>query len=321
MYCAGVFASIEIVEILFELTREYEDWDLDEIIAAVPALAIVATWFAARRWREVRTVNGMLEATVGKLEDALEQRRAMEAQLREAYKTAAMGTLGGGFAGELKGVLDPIRTLAEEGASSASNSDDEKSRLQRIARHAQGGTDIVARMLAFGDGGMREPEVIVAAEGVNESFGLARDALDADLEVECQGDDTAAIRVNRAELHEVVRQLASNAVDAMGAGGSMRVRLDRAEVDANAAREQGLGVGDHVRITIEDSGPGIPPGLASPVFEPFFTTKGAGDGKGLGLAIAYSLVRGWNGNLSVQAAPDGGASFEILVPESASRST
>ncbi len=58
----------------------------------------------------------------------------------------------------------------------------------------------------------------------------------------------------------------------------------------------------------------MPLGLQSHVFEPFFTTKGAGDGKGLGLAIAYSLVRGWNANLLLRSEPGPGARFEMLIP-------
>ena len=115
----AVFASFELVESLFELTREHEDWDLDEIIACIPALAIVATWFALRRWREVAELNRTLKRQAGELADSLEQRHAMEEQLREGYKVAAMGTLGGGFAGELRRVLEPIERLSKEGLDQA----------------------------------------------------------------------------------------------------------------------------------------------------------------------------------------------------------
>lgn len=311
----AVFASFELVEGLFEITREYEDWDLDEIIACIPALAIVATWFALRRWREVAELNRTLNGQARELADALAQREAMEEQLREGYKVAAMGTLGGGFAGELRRVLEPIERLAGEGAEQATLAPDEKTRLERIADAARGGLAIVSRMLAFGDGGMRATEGIVAADGVQESISLAMDAVDSALEVTYRANDEASrIHVNRWELHEVAAQIVANAAEAMGEGGRMWVAVDRTALDTQSAEARGLTAGDYVRVTTQDDGPGIPPGLQSHVFEPFFTTRGTGDGKGLGLAIAYSLVRGWNGDLTVASEPGEGATFEILIP-------
>ncbi len=311
----AVFASFDLVESLFEATREHEDWDLDEIIACIPALAIVATWFSLRRWREVAELNRTLKRQAGELADALEQRQAMEEQLREGYKVAAMGTLGGGFAGELRRALEPIERLSGEGLDRTTLDADEKTRLERISDAAKGGLTIVSRMLAFGDGGMRVKEEIVAADGMLESLSRARAEIDTSLEVAYRAnDDASRIRVNRWELHEVAAQIVANAADAMGPGGRIEVTVDRATIDAYGATARGLAAGDYVRVTVRDDGPGIPSGLQSHVFEPFFTTKGAGDGKGLGLAIAYSLIRGWNGDLSVESEPGEGATFEILIP-------
>ena len=311
----AVFASFELVEGLFEVTRAHEDWDLDEIIACIPALAIVATWFSLRRWREVSQLNRTLNRQAGELAEALEQRRAMEEQLREGYKVAAMGTLGGGFAGELRRVLEPIERLSREGLGQATLVSDERTRLERISDAVQGGLTIVSRMLAFGDGGMRVAESIVAADGVQESIALAGEALDTVPDITYRtSDDISRIHVNPWELHEVAAQLITNAAEATGTGGQIQVTVERTAIDRPRAEARGLAAGDYVRVTVEDDGPGIPPGLQSHLFEPFFTSKGAGDGKGLGLAIAYSLVRGWNGDLSVESEPGRGATFEVLIP-------
>ena len=311
----AVFASVELVEILFELTREHEDWDLDEIIACIPALAIVATWFALRRWREVAGLNRSLKRQAGELADSLAQRHAMEEQLREGYKVAAMGTLGGGFAGELRRVLEPIDRHSREGLDQATLASAERARLERISDAAQGGLAIVSRMLAFGDGGTRATENIVAADGVQESISLAIDALDTVPDLTYRAtDEVSRIHVNRWELHEVVAQTVANAAEATGAGGHLQVTVDRTTIESHGAEARGLAAGDYVRVTVADDGPGIPPNLRSHVFEPFFTTRGTGDGKGLGLAIAYSLVRGWNGDLSVDSEPGQGATFEMLIP-------
>lgn len=311
-----VFASIDLVENLYELTREHEDWDLDEILASIPAFAIAATWFALRRWREVSRLNRTLDTQATELAEALAQRRAMEEQLREGYKVAAMGTFGVGLARELERVFEPIKKLARTGADQAEEANtDERNRLEQIADAADNGSAIVNQMLAFGDGGMRETEILVAAEAVREIIDRSRDKTDSLLKIDYRIDDEIArIRVNRWELHEVAEQLVVNAVDAMGTGGRIEVSVARTAIDEQDAFEQGIAAGSHVHIVVKDAGPGIPPDLQSHVFEPFFTTKGAGDGKGLGLTIAYSLVRGWNGNLRHRVQVEEGAAFEILVP-------
>lgn len=192
---------------------------------------------------------------------------------------------------------------------------DERTRLEQISDAVQGGLTIVSRMLAFGDGGMRVAESIVAADGVRESIALAVEALDTVPDITYRtNDEVSRIHVNHWELHEVAAQLVANAAEAAGAGGRIRVTVERTAIDRPRAEARSLAAGNYVRVTVEDDGPGIPPGLQSHLFEPFFTTKGAGDGKGLGLAIAYSLVRGWNGDLSVESEPGQGASFEVLIP-------
>ena len=153
------------------------------------------------------------------------------------------------------------------------------------------------------------------ANEVLESISLAREALDPALEVAYRtSDESSLIHVNRWELHEVASQIVANATEAMGAGGRIQVTVDHTVIDTPGAEARGLVAGGYVRVTVKDEGPGIPPAVQSHVFEPFFTTKGTGDGKGLGLAIAYSLVRGWNGDLSVESEPGQGATFEILIP-------
>ena len=307
-----LFASVDLVEHLYTLTRAHEDWNLDEIVTSIPALAVVASWFALRRWREGVRLNRTLNEQAATLADALAERRAMEKQLREGYKVAAMGTLGGGFASELRQVLTPMTELAERDTPAVAESVD---RLERIAELAETAVGVVDRMAAFGDGGMRETEAIVAATGLREAVALAKDTIDPTLTVAFTIDDeTSRVRVNRWELHEVAAQLVANAVDAMGVSRRLEVTVGDAIVDAHAAGVQGIAKGRYVRVLFADSGPGIPLELQGHVFEPFFTTKGAGDGRGLGLAIAYSLVRGWNGNLTLRDDPRRGAVFELLIP-------
>ncbi len=198
---------------MYELARECEDWDLDEILTCIPALAIVATWFAMRRWRKGSRLNQTLNEEAGELADALAERRAMEAQLLEGYKAAAMGTFGGRFGVEIRRVLEAIRTLAGEETGRTGPDTDERGQWERIAGLADQGLAFVNCVAAFGDEGMRGIETIIAVEGVGESFCLAKDEVDSTHQPEFRMDDeTPRIRVNRREFNEVGVQLVANSL-------------------------------------------------------------------------------------------------------------
>ncbi len=171
------------------------------------------------------------------LADALAARRAMEEQLREGYKVAAMGTLGGGFSGEIRRALEPIGALSREGLDRSAPGTEESNQWERVADLANGGLAIVRRMTAFGDGGMRDTEAITAADGLPESVSLATEEADTTLQVAFRMDDeTSRIRVNRWELHEVGAQLIASAVEAMGADGR-----ERRPHDCRCANGKGAG--------------------------------------------------------------------------------
>ena len=308
-----IFASIELIELFFDFTRQYEEWNLDEAIAAVPALALVSAWFAGRRWREIRRLNGELEETVAQLEEAIAQRRAMEDQLGEAYKMAAMGALTGGLAHEFNNVLQPIVTLAQLSLD-RDGTEEQKTRIRHILKAAEHGCEIVKGTLAFPAGGTQETDDMVPAEDVAGFVEQARGRL-GKVEIDARiAADSGAIRVNRAEFNQVMTNLVRNAAEAMDHRGKVEIGLGSRTLDAEAARAKGLAPGRYVRVTVADNGPGMASEVRDQIFDPFFTTREAGEGTGLGLAIVYSLVQGWNGRISVYSSPGNGAAFEILIP-------
>jgi signal transduction histidine kinase len=111
--------------------------------------------------------------------------------------------------------------------------------------------------------------------------------------------DVPKVLAYGSELNQVWTNLIDNAADAMKDGGKLGVRI---------ARDN-----DYVLVVISDSGPGIPPEIQSKIFEPFFTTKGVGEGTGLGLDIAYRIIRKIKGLITVKSAP-GDTRFEVRIP-------
>ncbi len=309
------FVSIDFIEMIFEATREHEDWELDEILAAIPSLVLVAAWFSYRRWREVAELNRTLSQTVRELEEANAMRQRMERQLRESQKLEAMGKLAGGLAHELNNVLQPIVTLAQHSADRDDISAETKTRMAHILAAASHGSDIVRDVLTFASGGIREPECLDLAMALNDIVAYSRENLAESMTIETRFDaHTRLVSLNRVELTQVITNLLTNAADAMGHQGRISVELDVCDLDAADADFKGLTAGSYARITVADQGPGIAPDAMGRVFDPFFTTKDAGEGTGLGLAVVHGLVRDWGGSIAVHSSVGNGAAFEILVP-------
>ena len=312
-----LFARIELVELVFDWTRRHEDWDLDEILAGIPALAVVAAWFAVRRRNEAVQLNARLERTVARLREENRRRRELQEQLREAYKVAAVGTVAGGLAHELNDVLQPIVTLSQLHADRTDTPEQVRTGMRHIHEAAERGRDIVRHSLSFSTGGSRDTEAVVPARWLDAFVARARESAAGGITFAARlGNDAGSVRVNAGELEHVMDNLLSNAAEAMKQGGTVTVALDTCALDAEAALAQGLTVGDYFRIVVSDDGPGMSAEVRRHVFDPFFTTKAAtgGDGTGLGLAVAYRLVRGWEGNISVLSEPGAGAAFTILIP-------
>ena len=314
-----IFARIELVELVFDWTRQYEYWDLDEILAGVPALLVVAAWFAARRRNEAVQLNAHLEHTVDQLREVNRRRRELQEQLREAYKVAAVGTVAGGLAHELNDVLQPIVTLSQLHAERPDTPERVRTGMRHIREAAERGRDIVRHSLSFTTGGTRDTEQVVPARWLDEFVTRAREAAAGGVSFATRlAGDAGSVRVNVGELEHVMDNLFANAAEAMKQRGTVTVALGTCTLDAEAALAQGLTVGDYFRVTVSDEGPGMADEVQRHVFDPFFTTKvgtrGGGDGTGLGLAVVYRLVRGWEGNISVHSEPGAGAAFTMLIP-------
>ena len=316
---AVLFIVVDLVEVVFEATRDTEGWNLDEIVAVVPALVLVTAWFAARRWREGTHLNAQLQQTVAELEDAIGERRVMEEQLREGYKLAAMGTLAGGLSHELNNVLQPVITLAQLGLDRDHVSEAErKAEMAQVLKAAERGGEIVRNALALAPGGSRETEEIEPWGYLAEAATRARRSVGPGIEVDIRvGSRRSSIRVNRVEIDEVLNNLVANAADAVEPGGKIALAAENAEIDAETADARGVVPGDYVRVTVADSGAGMSEEVRRHCFDAFFTTKSDEDAVGLGLSVVYSLARGWGGDVAVESEPGEGSTFEVLIPNRA----
>jgi PAS domain S-box-containing protein len=123
------------------------------------------------------------------------------------------------------------------------------------------------------------------------------------------------INADPLQLEQIIMNIAVNAKDAMGEEGKIIFTTENMTLDEDYCRNNiGYKPGDYVRLSISDTGPGMPKDIAEKIFEPFFTTKETGKGTGLGLSMVYGLVAKHDGHITCYSEPDNGTVFRIFLP-------
>jgi PAS domain S-box-containing protein len=239
------------------------------------------------------------------------------AQLLQAQKMEAIGTLAGGVAHDFNNILGAIigyTELAQEdvpaGSAAATN-------LAEVLKAAFRAREHVRQILTFARQTGPERRPVRVAPIVREALSLLRATLPSTIRIEREltAKEDHAI-ADAAQLHQVLVNLCANAGHAMRAhGGTLHVRLAN-ETLAPGARPAGrsLPPGLYLRLTVSDTGHGIPAEVLPRVFEPFFTTKPVGEGTGLGLSVVHGIVQGHGGAINVESTPGAGTTFTVWLP-------
>jgi signal transduction histidine kinase/FixJ family two-component response regulator len=261
---------------------------------------------------------------VGAMTDITEERWAqaererLEQRLRQAAKMEAVGRFAGGIAHDFNTVLTGVFGYGEMLFEKIPADSPLKRYAQNVLTAATRGRELVDQILTYSRSqrGRREP--VDVANVVAETLELLRGSLPAGIRLEASAPASPLVVIGDAiQLHQVVMNLCSNAIQAMRGGGILRVMLETAELCAERAPSHGtLGTGDYLRLIVEDSGSGMDEPTLARIFEPFFTTKDVGQGTGLGLSLVYAIVTDSGGAIDVKSAPRQGSTFTIYLPRS-----
>jgi two-component system cell cycle sensor histidine kinase/response regulator CckA len=244
-------------------------------------------------------------------------RKQTEEALQQAHKLQAIGTLAGGIAHEFNNILGVILGFADLTQSKVPRDSRVWENLQHILVAGRRAKDVVQQILTFSRQTQSARLPLCLQLPVQETLRLLQVSLPATIELRhFYAGDIGTVLGDATQLHQVVMNLCVNAEQAMRAtGGVLEVRLEAVEVDpALAAHHAGLRTGPYVRLTVRDTGPGIPPHLTERIFEPFFTTKEVGGGTGMGLAIVHGIVTSHGGVLTVESELGHGSIFRVYLP-------
>ncbi|MHC1727597.1 MAG: PAS domain S-box protein [Syntrophobacteraceae bacterium] len=269
--------------------------------------------------------NGEVTGAVITFRDVTDQRQEaeararLEAQLRQAQKMQAIGTLAGGIAHDFNNILMPIIGYCELALSESQNNAKVHRMIDQVLKSSIRAKDLVKQILSFSRKDEQEPKPVQVSLIVKEVLHLLRSSLPTNIEVQRQIDPDAAsgaVMAHPTQIHQILMNLCTNAAHAMGErGGALKIKLSSEETHVwESWGSANLAPGSYLRLSISDTGCGIDEEAQQRIFEPYFTTKDPSKGTGLGLSVVYGIVNNLGGEISFSSSAGRGTSFHILLP-------
>lgn len=273
------------------------------------------TWFDAECWFYPLRRGGELLGGIGTFVD-IGQRKALELQLQQAQKMEAMAQLAGGIAHDFNNLVTVIICYSDLLLRSNEAEAGSRELLEEIHRAGLQAADLTRQLLGFSRKQAHVPRILDLNDVIREAAKLLQSVVGEDVRLTLAlHENLGTVRADPQQLAQVLLNLAMNARDAMPQGGSLIIATENAELSAEHCRTHaGAHPGPCVRLSVSDTGTGMPEELRRRIFEPFFTTKAPGKGTGLGLAMVRGIIHGCGGYIDVESAIGQGTTFHMHLP-------
>lgn len=266
------------------------------------------------RWTRVSGEHGEPDYYLITNTDVTEQRKN-ETHLLRAQRMESIGTLAGGIAHDLNNVLSPVLMSVDMLQLNEPNPDDEKW-LKMIRESAERGAELVKQVLTFARGLGGEKVSVQLRHIVKELIGVLVETLPKNIVLKFDvSTDLLPISADPTQMHQVLMNLCINARDAMPEGGTLQIKVENSDVDAQVANfYPGAVPGRYIKIDIDDTGVGMTRDVLERIFDPFFTTKDVGKGTGLGLSTTLMIIKSHGGFINAYSEPGKGSRFSVYLP-------
>ena len=241
----------------------------------------------------------------------------IEGQILHSQKAEALGTLAGGIAHEFNNLLSTIIINTEMTLLELEKKGTVQPPLSLVLQAANRGRDLVKRIIAFSRQTEQAPKPMKVSPVIKEALKFLRSTLPKDIEIREEIDaQSDVIFGDPSQILQILINLGNNAAYAMREeGGVLEVKLSALTVEpAMAAGYPELEPGPYLRLTVRDTGEGMPPAVMERIFDSFFTTKKAGDGMGLGLSVVQGIVKSYGGAVMVYSEVGQGSTFQVFFP-------
>ncbi len=235
-----------------------------------------------------------------------------ERALRQAEKMETIGRLTGAIAQQFNELLTAILARTAALAQSLPSNRD----IDELKLTAQRGTELAQRLLGFSRHRVLDLHPLILTEFVRDALDTLRRGLPAGIEVQFEADEEGGVvEADPAAVKQILLHLVTNARDAMPKGGTLHVEVRRARLGAaDRPLHAWVEPGSYVSVALSDTGVGMDAQTLARVFEPFFTTKPVGVGTGLGMSMAYGLVKQHRGYLHIYSEVGQGTTAKVYFP-------
>ncbi|WDP91229.1 MAG: response regulator [Desulfobacter sp.] len=241
------------------------------------------------------------------------QQKELEKQLIQSQKMEAIGTLAGGIAHDFNNILAAILGNAELGVMKNPQGPN-RERFDKVIKASIRARDLVSQILDFSRQTKVNPTPVKLSRIAKEVTKLLRASLPSTIEIRTRIDSEASVMADPTQIHQVLMNLGTNAAYAMKEnGGTLTISLGETSHAPSMVPPSGK-PGRFIRLSVKDTGTGMPPEVMGWIFDPFFTTKPKGQGTGMGLAVAHGIITRYKGGITVDSTPGKGTRFDIFLP-------
>jgi PAS domain S-box-containing protein len=242
--------------------------------------------------------------------------RERQRRVQQQERLAAVGQLASGIAHDFNNILAVIVLYTEMALRLPDLPHELSERLRVIFNQANRGGSLIQQILDFSRRTLMEPCLMDLVPFMQDQVKMLKRTLPESIEISMTCDPgNYTINADPTRMEQAFLNLAINARDAMPEGGELRIGLKHLRIEeSKRAPLPEMKVGEWIRVTVADTGEGIPTDEMPHLFEPFFTTKAPGNGTGLGLAQVYGIVKQHNGYIDVTSQVGKGTTFTIYVP-------
>lgn len=308
--------------------------DRDRYLAALKEKGVVQdyeVWLRRKDGQEVlvsmnsRVVKDASERLVsldGFMRDVTAARKAekeqerLQKQLHQIQKLESVGRLAGGVAHDFNNMLGVILGQVQLAMMKVNSQDPLQDRLLEIEKAAQRSANLVSQLLAFARKQTVLPRTLNLNEVIVASLNMLERLMGENITLAWKPHDRLwPVMMDPSQVEQILVNLVVNAKDAIAGSGTVTIATDNRTLDEAFCQDlEDLLPGDHVLLTVEDTGCGMDRKTLDQIFEPFFTTKDFGQGTGLGLATVYGIVRQNRGLITVISRPGQGSTFSVFLP-------
>jgi signal transduction histidine kinase/ActR/RegA family two-component response regulator len=247
------------------------------------------------------------------------ERKQLQAQLQQALKMEAIGTLAGGIAHDFNNILSAILGYAEMARDKVPEDSPATRDLNKVLTAGARAAALVEQILAFSRQAIAERIPLQPDHSIKEAIKLLRPSLPSTIAIDQRIDlSTAPILADPTQIHQILINLCTNALHAMESnGGTLTLTLQNCYLSHKDLRAQPeVAPGSFVMLSVSDTGTGIAAEIQQRIFEPYFTTKSPGKGTGMGLAIIHGIVTSYGGFITCASEPGQGTTFRVFFPAS-----